>query len=316
MRNYVLNRHTKFFIIIMVLTISSYGLSAQSLNGFDLSNSLLNIEDIYRGGPPRDGIPSISEPDFISADKVDYLKDDDIVIGLVRKETARAYPTRILIWHEIVNDTIEGEPVIVTYCPLCGTSMVFDRKIKGEVRDFGVSGLLYQSDVLMYDRETDSLWSQLEMKSISGPEAGTELKWLPSEYMTWKAWKEKYPGGEVLSMDTGYLRNYSANAYESYFSTDSLMFPVPKYRDELKNKTLVIGILLNGEPKAYAIDSFESSKEIRDSVGGEEIIISYNHDQKYPIVKNSRREDIPFVISFWFAWQAFYPQTDLWHKNQ
>ncbi|MBI9098842.1 MAG: DUF3179 domain-containing protein [Spirochaetaceae bacterium] len=303
----------KYSFGLFIFASASILLPGQANNGFDLSNSLIDINEIYRGGPPRDGIPSLSHPEFLSVDDVDYLKDDDIVIGLVRGNTARAYPTRILIWHEIANDIIEGDPVAVVYCPLCGTAMVFDRNINGRVRDFGVSGLLYQSDVLMYDRETESLWSQLEMKSVSGPEAGTSLKWLSSEHMTWKTWKEKYPYGEVLSINTGFNRNYAANAYAEYFATDRTMFPVPHTRNELRNKALVIGIIINGTAKAYSVDSFNSNSSVHDRIGNQRINISYNELKKYPTVRDATGEDIPYVMSFWFAWQAFYPDTELWN---
>lgn len=298
--------------IVLLLIFLAFSLFSQSKNGFDLSSSLIDIGQIFRGGPPRDGIPAISEPEFIPIDMVDFLKEDDIVIGLVRGETARAYPTRILIWHEIVNDTIEGDSVAVTYCPLCGTSMVFDRNIDGTVREFGVSGLLFQSDVLMYDRETESLWSQLEMKAVSGREAGKELKWLPGEYMTWKSWREKYPSGEVLSTDTGYNRNYGGNAYAGYFASDRTLFPVPQLRDELRNKDLVIGVILDGSAKAFPVDFFKDDRFIPEKVGNTYIDISYDKERKSPAVLDRNGKNIPFVISFWFAWQAFYPETELW----
>jgi len=299
-------------VLLLIFVAGNIYLTAQSKNGFDLSNSIIDVNDIYRGGPPRDGIPAISNPVFVTVKEVDYLRDDDIVIGMVRGGEARAYPTRILIWHEIANDTIGSDHVAIVYCPLCGTSMVFDREIKGRIREFGVSGLLYQSDVLMYDRETDSLWSQLEMKSISGPEVGTSLKWLTSEHMTWKSWREKHPQGKVLSDETGYDRNYSGNAYAGYFATESTMFPVPFLRDELTNKTMIIGVIVNGRAKAFPVDSFVSTKTISESVGSSLIKISYDMDKKYPVVTDDSGNDIPYVMSFWFAWQAFYPDTELW----
>ncbi len=301
-------------ILFFTLLFSSMiiPLSSQSKNGFDLSDSIININDIHQGGPPRDGIPSISNPEFISVNQVDYLKEDDIIIGVVRGDTVKAYPTRILIWHEIVNDTVEGEPIVVTYCPLCGTSMVFSRSIGGQVREFGVSGLLYQSDVLMYDRESESLWSQLEMKAVSGEETGEVLKWLPSEYMTWKSWRDKYPHGEVLSIQTGYNRNYGGNAYGGYFASDRTMFPVPEYRRELPNKALIIGVIVDGEAIAFPIDQFSSSETYIINIASSRIQISYEKERKHPFVRNGRGETIPYVISFWFAWQAFYPETVLW----
>lgn len=285
---------------------------SQTKNGFDLSDSIIPPEKILSGGPPRDGIPSIDTPKFIPASKVTYLKDDDLVIGLVQDGRARAYPQRILIWHEIVNDTIEGVHVAITYCPLCGTAMVFDRRIDGKVRNFGVSGLLYQSDVLMYDRESESLWSQLAMKAVSGSQAGNKLRWLPSEHISWKAWRKKHPDGQVLSTETGYQRNYGGNAYASYFASEKTMFPVPQTRRELPNREWIIGVVINGQAKAYPANTLPTNQVLNDTVGGKKISLSYDSDNRYPLVKGPKGNAIPSVMAFWFAWQAFYPGTDLW----
>ena len=152
----VLRCGSVMFCAVMMCVVQAT--QAQTKNGFDLSGLTINQDELLSGGPPRDGIPSIDQSKFIAQDRVDFLRDDDIVIGLVRGNIARADPTRILIWHEIVNDVIGEEAVAVTYCPLCGTAMVFGRTIDGTQRTFGVSGLLYRSDVLMYDPQTD-LWT-------------------------------------------------------------------------------------------------------------------------------------------------------------
>ena len=282
------------------------------MNGFDLSDIAVERSEIVSGGPPRDGIPSIDKPQFIPVERVDFLKDDDIVIGLAIKGTARAYPTRILVWHEIVNDVVAGQAVAVTYCPLCGTAMVFHRGTGVQTRSFGVSGLLYRSDVLMYDRESESLWSQLAKRAISGPALGEELVWLPSEHLTWKAWREKYPEGEVLSKETGHHRNYGGKAYASYFSSDTTMFPVPHTRTEFANKAWVIGVVIDGAAKAYPVEMMPDGKEIQDRVGQQQITISYDAEKRFPQVSAIGGEVIPSVMAFWFAWQAFYPDTEVW----
>jgi len=288
---------------------------AQTMNGFDLSKASINKKEIFSGGPPRDGIPSIDHPQFITANKVDYLRDDDVVIGLVRGDTARAYPLRILVWHEIVNDVINGTPVAVTYCPLCGTGMVFDRKVGATVRTFGVSGLLYQSNVLMYDRESESLWSQLAMKAVSGPAVGHELAWLHSEHLTWKAWRKTYPHGEVLSTETGYNRNYGGEAYSSYFTSDEIMFPVPHTRQELPNKTWVLGVIINGKAKAYPVNDLPTEGTIEDTLGNKHIVVRYDAESRYPKITGPQGEQVPSVMVFWFAWQAFFPKTELWKQE-
>ncbi len=182
-------------------------------NGFDVSNATIPKSEILRGGPPRDGIPSIDEPKFLSVLDSDYLRDGDQIFGFVEKGDARAYPLRILVWHEIVNDTVGGRPIAVTYCPLCGTCMVFDRRTDEGELTFGVSGLLFNNDVLMYDRQTESLWSQLKMEAVAGPQVGQKMRWLASEQMTWAAWKERYPDSKVLSRESGYGGNYLSSPY-------------------------------------------------------------------------------------------------------
>ncbi len=288
--------------------------AAQSLNGFDLSQLTIDASEVFSGGPPRDGIPSIDDPQFISVNQVNYLQDDDLLLTLQRGETVRAYPFRILIWHEIVNDVIGGDAVAVTYCPLCGTGMVFD-SFSGESQlSFGVSGLLYRSDVLMYDRETDSLWSQLAMEAVSGPNVGTELTWLPAEHMNWAAFKNRYPDGQVLSTDTGYSRNYSANAYDSYFASEETIFPVPHTRTELPNKTKVLGVLIGNEASAYPLTELAEFGKLEQTISSQKVSIRYQSEAGNPLVVNELGEVLPSVVVFWFAWQAFYPGTELWRQ--
>ncbi|GAB4175980.1 MAG: hypothetical protein Fur0032_15810 [Terrimicrobiaceae bacterium] len=296
------------------LAIAMFCLPAYAVarNGFDLSNATIPQSEIMLGGPPRDGIPSIDAPKFVPTGEVSFLKDGDLLIGLNRGGKARAYPLRILVWHEIVNDTVSGEPVAVTYCPLCGTAMVFNARLEGGRRSFGVSGLLYQSDVLMYDRETESLWSQLKMEAVSGPEVGKKLTLLLSEQMTWKAWREKYPDGEVLSPDTGHHREYGGNAYASYFASEDIMFPVPHVRRELPNKTKVVGIIIDGQSKAYPLDQLPDKTVVRDRLANKEIEIWWDRSAHEPRVTTLVGESLPSVVAFWFAWQAFYPDTELW----
>lgn len=288
--------------------------------GFDVSNATIPLEEILSGGPPKDGIPAILRPKFVSIEDADFMRDDDKIVGVVRDGVARAYPLRILVWHEIVNDVVAGQPVAVTYCPLCGTCMVFKGSHGGKKRTFGVSGLLYQSDVLMYDHQTESLWSQLKMESVAGEHAGDRLEWLPSEEMTWKAWRERYPGSEVLSTDTGFGRSYGGTGrpYARYEQSDRLMFPVPKHRDELSNKEWVVGIIVNGAAKAYPVARLEElgGEPLSDIVGGQAIAIAYDPDRQSPSVKHAGTgERIPHVSAYWFAWQAFYPATELYGEG-
>ena len=298
--------------VSLLLFINGCSAKVERKNGFDLSNSIIDVSKIIAGGPPRDGIPAINNPSFISARAVDFLDDEDMVIGLVDGEKARVYPIRILIWHEIVNDNFLGLEIAVTYCPLCGTSMVFDRNVAGIKRTFGVSGLLYNSDVLLFDRQTKSLWSQLGMQAISGPSVGKKLTWLPSTISTWAAWKAIHPFSEVLSTETGFVRDYSKNAYSFYFSSPKTMFPVPKYRDELEQKEFIVGIIINGIAKAYPIEKLELKGKFTDVIAGKKVVVEYKRESKTPTFVDADGEVISSVVSYWFAWQAFYPNTLLW----
>ena len=153
------------------------------------------------------------------------------------------------------------------------------------------------------------------MKSISGSEVGRKLTWLPSDYLTWKAWREKYPKGEVLSTETGFNRNYQSKAYSSYFASDQTMFPVPHTRKELSKKAWVIGVIIDGQAKAYPVNKLSTDNVIEDKLGSRQIIIKYDAEQHYPQIIDQNGEQIPSVLVFWFAWQAFYPNTNLWEES-
>ncbi len=298
------------FFILVIFTQSAY---SDQLNGFDISKLNIDANDILGGGPAKDGIPSIDQPKFISPSDVDFLNDDDLVISYSLNGITKAYPIRILIWHEIVNDFIADQAITVTYCPLCGTGMVFDRNINNTIRSFGVSGLLYYSDVLMYDRETLSLWTQLGMKGVSKDAIGLNLKWLVSTHMTWKSWREAYPQGKVLSTDTGFNRLYSSAAYADYFKSDNTMFPVPKFRTELPQKDKILGVIIDGQAKAYPLKKLEKALTVKDIVNNQHIKIHYNNQAI--TVTDTQNNTIPSVVAYWFAWQSFYPNTLLGLKD-
>jgi len=302
-------------ILAGLLLLGIISLSAErEMNGFDLSNAEIPMEEIHSGGPPRDGIPSIDRPVFESVEEADrWLRKKDMVVSVEKGGEVRAYPLRILVWHEIVNDRFGTDPVAVTYCPLCGTAMVFDAVIDGMTRTFGVSGLLYNSDVLMYDRQTESLWSQLAMKAVSGPALGNELELMPSEHLEWERWKEQNPSGRVLSRETGTSRNYGRMPYRDYERTDRTMFPVKKYRDELKNKEWIVGVLVDGVAAAFPLEELEDQETVKARVGESPIHVTF--DPERGTVKAGHAESggiIPVIRAYWFAWQAFYPETALW----
>jgi hypothetical protein len=303
-----MNRSISSTIAAITVSLTSLVIAQDTINGFKLTDLRIERDAIKSGGPPRDGIPSIDAPKFITPDKAEFMKDDDIVLSYTHDGTTRAYPLRILVWHEIVNETIADKPILVTYCPLCGTAMIFDRKVGDKVRTFGVSGLLYQSDVLMYDREDESLWSQLKMEAVSGSLSGTKLEWLPSEHLKWSAWKTKYPKGEVLSTDTGHERNYLGQAYASYFGSPNVMFPVPRHRDELLDKAWVVGVIHDGKAVAFPLTRLEKASEAKQ----DGITLKFDPASRLATATDAKGNELPTVTVFWFAWQAFYPKTTLW----
>ncbi|MGH7792146.1 MAG: DUF3179 domain-containing protein, partial [Thermodesulfobacteriota bacterium] len=203
------------------------------------------------GGPPRDGIPAILNPKFESVEKVKWLKDHELVTGIDFKGTQKAYPLRILVWHEAANDEINGVPILISYCPLCGSTLVFKRDYGGKTLTFGISGLLYQSDVLFYDHQTESLWSQLEMKAVTGEMMGKKFEIFPSVLATWKEWKTKYPQTFVLSRETGFSRDYDRDPYAGYEGSNSIMFPIKQNSDRFHPKEKVLVVISGDVAKAY-----------------------------------------------------------------
>jgi len=280
-------------------------------NDFDLRGSLIPADEIHAGGPPRDGIPALDDPKLISASAADFLDPNDRVLGLTLAGESRAYPIAILNWHEIVNDRIGKHPVVVTYCPLCGTGVIFDAAVDGRRLDFGVSGLLYNSDVLLYDRQTESLWSQIKKQAVTGPMKGRRLRALPTTHTTWRAWRASHPDTLVLSTDTGHARNYSRDPYGDYASERGLYFPVSARSNRYHPKEWVLGLELGGEAKAYPFSELSRSDraEIQDRVGGRKVEIRFDPANRSATAHAADGEQLPAITGFWFAWYAFHPNT-------
>ncbi len=217
----------------------------------DGTKYLVHPSEIMSGGPPPDGIPSIDNPKFVSVNEADaWLEDDDIVVVFIRGDTVRFYPFQILVWHEIVNDTVEGYPVLITYCPLCGSAIAYERTIDGKPVEFGTSGKLYNSNLVMYDRKTNTYWTQIGGRAIIGDLVGAELVPVSINTVLWGNWRDLYPDAEVLSRDTGFFRSYGRDPYGGYYSQDYLMFPVENLDKRIHSKTVIYGIEVNGVHKA------------------------------------------------------------------
>ena len=225
----------------LVLFFAVTQLAAQALkNGFDLGNSLVPADKILTAGPGRNGIPAINRPHFINSKNAVSMQNSDRVLGISYQGIVKAYPVRILNWHEIVNDSFNGRPVTVTFCPLCNSGIAYSALIKDKEYHFGVSGLLYNSDVLLYDIETESLWSQLMNQAIAGPLRGTKLKTIPLTHTSWEDWQERHPDTLVLTEQTGFKRDYSLNPYKNYRLDREIWFPVENSSNHYHPKTLVL----------------------------------------------------------------------------
>ncbi len=280
------------------------------LSGLALHPSLVPRDEILSGGPPKDGIPALTDPETESAREAGrWLRPSDTVLGVVISGQARAYPLRILNWHEIVNDRIGDRRFVVTYCPLCGSGMLFD---SSDI--FGVSGLLYQSDVLLYDRKTESLWSQLMARAVTGPRIGERLKMLPAEHTTWRDWHRRHPQSRVLSRRTGYSRDYEHDPYAFYRRRAGTMFPVRNADQRLHAKAWVIGLSLHGHARAWDIAALARVGELREHWQGRRLIIRYHADgNRAEVLDATTGRPLPAVSLYWFAWAAFHPDTELYH---
>lgn len=277
-------------------------------NGFDLSNLNINADEIYAGGPVKDGIPSIDRPVFIEIKEVDFLQDEDRILALSIDGVHKAYPIKILNHHEIVNDVFSGKNVAVTYCPLCGSGTAFYSK-----GTFGVSGLLYNNDVLLYDRETLSLWSQILSQAVSGKLMGSRLKLLPLEHTSWLKWSSLHPKSLVLSMDTGFNRDYSQSPYLDYSNSEVIYFPLKNNDDRYHPKELIVGIVINNEYKAFPfVELNKHNGIIYDSVGGLQVEIRYDTSSNSAVIYDSFGNVLPTITSYWFAWMAFHPDSNVY----
>ena len=279
-------------------------------NGFDISNHSIPKDKILSGGPPKDGIPSINNPKFVSVKEAHFMNDNDLVIGARVNDVIKAYPIKILNWHEIVNDTLGKKPVVVSFCPLCGTGLVFEQMINNKKYTFGVSGLLYQSDLLMYDHQTESLWSQIEGTAVTGEMLGKKLTPLPVVHMTWKAWKEENPETLVLSTDTGFQRDYDRDPYQGYELSERLYFPVEKLDGRFHPKEKIVGVEVNGVYKAYPFSILSKEKSpVEDEINGKKFKIFYEAQSKKVFVTDENEKVVPSLVAFWFAWYAFHQET-------
>lgn len=253
----------------------------------DFGRHTVPLTEISPGGPPRDGIPPIDDPVFESIDQAsDWLANQEpvIALGVLDKDgtvasNGRAYPLQILIWHEIVNDVLDDVPVLVTFCPLCNTSVVFDRRLAPDnpdatVYDFGTTGNLRFSDLVMWDRQTESWWQQVTGDAIVGELAGQRLTMIPSQILSFEAFRESWPNGEVLSRSTGHQRPYGDNPYPGYDDIGSSPFRFEQETDDrLPAMQRVVGVELDDEAVAYTIEEDNLAKVVNDEIAGTPVAV-------------------------------------------
>ncbi len=353
-----LGRGGKVIATIAVLALASFAFLYQRGDLFTTGGSsgrsttqtpLVPPDQIVSGGPPPDGIPSIDNPKFVLADKAQFQDDTRDVIGVYHNGEAKAYPLFVMVWHEIVNDVVGGDPIAITYCPLCYSTDAYVRVINGHTVTFGTSGKLYNNNLIMYDRLTKSLWSQIWGVAIVGNLTGYKLQKVPIDVMPWEDWKSLYPNTVVLSTDTGYNRPYGTDPYASYYTDPSIIFPLSHTDTRLHVKEQVLGLTVGDASKAYVINSLKQGV-VQDSVGGQPVVLFVRSDGEArafkPLVDGKTlhfsSSNGSFVdketgslwnyeglsitgplngkamaryspeTSFWFSWAAYYPNSEIY----
>lgn len=302
-------------VLLLLISACSNNIKSDYKSVDKSTQSLVPLDEIISGGPPKDGIPAIDSPEFVTIKNISEKLNDDSRGVLVNVENEyRFYPFVILVWHEIVNDEINGIPLVITYCPLCQSSVVFERTIDGIVYDFGTSGKLYESNLVMYDRQTNSYWSQVLGKAITGEMIGTELTKYSASITTLGDVKN-ISGLKILSVDTGYVREYGLDPYTNYYDSDEILFPVSHKDNRLPAKTMIYGINIEDKFKAYDYTNLLNVKKLNDTLNGHELEISVDmHNQIIIYDKTSSKKIIGF-IAYWFSWITHNPDADLWIEN-
>lgn len=275
----------KSIALLLALSIPSHAQFAEGSWTTDRSKKSIDLRELMRGGPPKDGIPSIDNPRFVPPNAAGWLSPKELVIAVQLESEVRAYPLQILMWHELVNDRVGGTPILVSYCPLCNSAIVFDRRVDGVTLDFGVSGMLRNSDMVMYDRQSDSLWQQITGEGIVGGYTGSTLRMIPSQLISFGQFKEAYPQGQVLSRETGFQRDYGRNPYRAYEFGNGPIMPVRSSRKtslRLMEKLVVVQDGKNAY-RAYPVAQLARRGVIEDNVGGRPIALFYSSEGLSPV---------------------------------
>jgi hypothetical protein len=298
--------------------------SPDLLNGFALEKLEVPREEILAGGPPRDGIPRVDDPHFVAPGEATWVGPSNPVIGVEIGGDARAYPIHIIEYHQLINDEIGGVPVVVTYDPLAGSPAVFLRTIRREttgpeetgarVLRFGVSGLVFQCNFVLYDLETESLWSQLRGAAIAGPLAGTGLERVPSRQEPLGAWLMRHAESKVLARPLPKRIDYRYSPYSAYWVSQTVPFPVTATDPRYHPKEVVLGVAVDGAERAYLGSILTAAGgRIVDEFRGRKLRIAY--DGESGTFSWEAPDELHVTDAYWFAWKAFHPETEIWRSD-
>jgi hypothetical protein len=281
------------------------------LYGFSASGAVVDRVKILAGGPGRDGIHAIDAPTFASIDAADAIDPETPVVGVAIGGDARAYLLPVLEYHQIVNDLVGGVPIAVTYDPLTGVSRVFRRTVDGRTLRFGVSGLVYNSGFLLFDRETESLWSQFQGRALAGPLAGKPLEALRARQEEFASWRKREPKTRILIPPEPGAIDYNRPPFSGYAEEDRWNFPVEAGDQRFHAKELVVGVVVDGKARAYLASLLtRNGGRAEDEIAGRKISVSYESDRG--VFEWDAPADVEVTEAYWFAWKAFHPDTEIW----
>ena len=305
------------FFVILVVVIATVELRSRTIGPAPSIETEVTMDNRFvSAGVNKDGIPAIDAPIFVSVSDADaYLSDDGQGLSVTLGGITRFYPYQILVWHEVVNDTLGGVPIVVTSCALCNSGQVYERTVGGQTLDFGVSGEVWNANTILYDRQTDSRWIQLLGKAVTGSFEGMELVQIPARIMTWAQWKQSFPSSQTLSRETGLVRDYTRNPYFGYEDERRVMFPLDARDDRLHPKELVYGYIgPEGQTSAYPLQYLLEEKEIVDEIEGRKLTIRYDSSGMSAVGEDSAGRETEVILrpAYWYVWYAFFPETQLY----
>lgn len=321
MKHFILSTLMSFAVLISQAHANPDIWKIEGWSNTDFSKSSIDFNEVLSGGPPKDGIPSIDNPEFQVASGIEGLEEHEPVLSLTVNGETKAYPVRILTWHEIVNDVIGGVPVAITYCPLCNASVVFDRTVDGEVTEFGVSGKLRHSDMIMYDRNSDSWWQQFTGEAIVGSRLGTKLKVLPSRTESWSRFVKRHPDANVLVPNNTRLRQYGSNPYVRYDSSSQPFLFRGEFPEGIPPLAYVVAVKDGDKPFVVSLEKLRDEKTLT----REGITLTWTDGTRSALdarqISEGRQignviakrgdEDVAYDLTFAFVTYAFMPEVPI-----